>query len=359
MLLATGGYVIMNGVQPVEVFRRERAVEMSSKVPILTSSALIIITIILGVCGAAVAQQADTASCGPPPPPEVQKEISDTKKTDLEGRAQALSKLLGSGELVAKIESERKSIYQTTNESEAILEDRYLVYMACLAIMGDKTATLKEKMEFIQTLRKPRTQSEQPDKTAYIAGERRSDLRTVKSYLPSDTSWRSNDILGCEELRSSSTKDIFVDDKRMLITNLELGSFENCDKTAPLYYLDESSECSANISDLDEILEVPACCPPTACGLISFRLSIRCLSGGCVSCRVERKKYTDARNKVESTRASRDVGLTVFLSDYVFFSRDQNVECAKLDNFARALSRIISYGSDKEFCKAHPSYCHQ
>jgi hypothetical protein len=149
---------------------------MSSKVPILTSSALAII-IILAVCGAAVAQQADTAAlCGPPPSPEVQKEISNTKKADLEGKAQALSKFLGSGEVAGKIESERKSIYQTTNESEAIREEFYLVYMACLAIMGDKTAPLKEKMEFIQALRKPRSQSDQSDKDACAKEQQKWDM---------------------------------------------------------------------------------------------------------------------------------------------------------------------------------------
>jgi hypothetical protein len=154
---------------------------MLSKVRILTSSALVI-TIVLWVCGAAVAQQADTALCGSPPPPEVQKEISDAKKADLEGKAQALSRFLGSGELGGKIESERKTIYQTTDQSEAIREDRYLAYMACVVIMNDKTATFKEKIEAIQALRKPRTQSEQPDQKA-AAGPRRSDLRTVNSYF--------------------------------------------------------------------------------------------------------------------------------------------------------------------------------
>lgn len=76
------------------------------------------IALIIGTCGTVLAQQDDITLCGPPPPPDVTKEISEDKKADLQGQAQALTKYLGSAELGGRIESERKTIYQTTNSQK-------------------------------------------------------------------------------------------------------------------------------------------------------------------------------------------------------------------------------------------------
>jgi hypothetical protein len=145
----------------------------------------------------------------------------------------------------------------------------------------------------------------------------------------------------------------------MVITNFKRLIAQNCENTAPVYYRDESSWCSANISDLDEILEVPA-----SCGIKFGRLSIRCLSGVCVSCRRESHKYTNSADEAKQGGRTKESvgnsGLDVYLNTWVFdrnTGRDQKAECAKVNDFARTLSRIISGGSDEAFCKENPSYC--
>jgi hypothetical protein len=358
---------------------------MSRKVPFRALSALMITFIILGSCGGAVAQQANTA-CGPPPPPDVTKEISDVKKADLQGKAQALSKYLGSGELAGKIDSERKTIYQTTDESEAIREDRYLAYMACIVIMGDKTASFKEKMDAIQTLRKPRTEYRQPDQKAiYTEGMRRDDLRAVEWYLTHGRVYEYVDGEGNVRERRA-TREIYVDNKTVRITNV---TDSRCIKCIGAGQLDHSvrsiEECSANISDLDELISVGDPCSEYERPGFPETLTISCLSGNCWTCKSQRTigKATTSREDVvreENSRArfywvwlrnlstsrmtqqstrlnSLNRSLDQYLDQYATSLRPQF--CSTLGGLARALSRIVAYGSDEKFCGKHPSYCEQ
>jgi len=85
--------------------------------------------------------------CGspPPPPPISQQEWSKTK-SGLDAKAQALLKLTG-GELAGQIETERKTIYQSTDHTRAALHERYLAYQFCVLIMNDTTMTTPAKIK--------------------------------------------------------------------------------------------------------------------------------------------------------------------------------------------------------------------
>ena len=81
--------------------------------------------------------------------------MSDTTKGNIEGKAQAISKLLGSADIGGTIETERKTIYQTSDASEALRNDRYLFYVTCVLLMKDTTMPLQNKLDAIKALRQP------------------------------------------------------------------------------------------------------------------------------------------------------------------------------------------------------------
>lgn len=93
--------------------------------------------------------------CGSPPSFDVKKEEADAIKGDLNGKAQALSKLVGNAELAGRIEKERKTIYQTSEGSEGNRKDAYLAYVFCVIIMQDKNASMVDKLNALQNFRQP------------------------------------------------------------------------------------------------------------------------------------------------------------------------------------------------------------
>ena len=116
---------------------------------------ILVLGITILVVQPSYAQQDQTKICGTPPSFDVTRESNDTTKGDLTGKAQALSKLIGNAELGAKIKSERKTIYQTSDNSEAIRKDAYLAYIFCTLIMQDKNASLSDKLEALQRFKEP------------------------------------------------------------------------------------------------------------------------------------------------------------------------------------------------------------
>jgi len=87
--------------------------------------------------------------------PTAARSVSESKKGEIKGKADAISKYLGSADLGGQIEMQRKTIYQTSDASEAARLDRYLFYVACMVIMKDKNANFQAKIDAIKELRKP------------------------------------------------------------------------------------------------------------------------------------------------------------------------------------------------------------
>jgi hypothetical protein len=98
---------------------------------------------------------AQTEACGAAPSFAVAKEEAEAVKGDLNGKAQALSKYLGTAELGGRIEKERKTIYQTSEGSEAVRKDAYLAYLFCMIVMGDKNASMADKLDALTKFRTP------------------------------------------------------------------------------------------------------------------------------------------------------------------------------------------------------------
>ena len=75
--------------------------------------------------------KAQHAMCGNPPEWDIKSREADTLKGDLQGKAQVLTKLLGSANLSGQIQSERETIYKNSDQSEARRQDAYLAYVFC------------------------------------------------------------------------------------------------------------------------------------------------------------------------------------------------------------------------------------
>lgn len=145
----------------------------------------------------------DTSSCGPPPSEDVLKDVSSRTKTEIEGKAQAISKLVGSADLGGAIEIQRRSLYQTSDKSEAIRYDRYLAYVTCLLIMKDTSSPLKDKVDAIQKLRQPI--SSPSDKSGAV----RKFLNTVEKDT---TPAKITEVLGAPD--AQKTFDLKVKKKK-------------------------------------------------------------------------------------------------------------------------------------------------
>jgi hypothetical protein len=84
--------------------------------------------------------------CGPNPkdvPPDVQQTLSG----DVEGKAQLFTKLLGDANLKGTVATSRNEIYQKFNNIDKSQIDRYMIWVSCQTIMGDKTLDTPRKIQ--------------------------------------------------------------------------------------------------------------------------------------------------------------------------------------------------------------------
>jgi hypothetical protein len=93
--------------------------------------------------------------CGVAPAFRGEKEETEKTKVRLEGKAQALAKLVGQASLAGEIDKERKTIYQAADKIEAARHDAFIQYMFCVVLMDDKTKDFDEKIRAIQLFKKP------------------------------------------------------------------------------------------------------------------------------------------------------------------------------------------------------------
>jgi hypothetical protein len=93
--------------------------------------------------------------CGPAPAFQSTSEINEQTKGEIQGKAQALSKFLGSGDIGGKVEQDRRNIYQSADKIAAAQQDAYYLYTVCAAIMQDKTVSLSDKLRALREARRP------------------------------------------------------------------------------------------------------------------------------------------------------------------------------------------------------------
>ena len=82
-------------------------------------------------------------------------------------------------------------------------------------------------------------------------------------------------------------------------------------------------------------------------------MKIRCLSGNCISCSETSKWKNKFQDWTNESRNFKIDYITVYVGGSDYVSRDEG----GFHNFVRSLSRLISGGSDEEFCRLNPDYC--
>ena len=303
--------------------------------------------------------------------PEPVGQLAQDVKADVEGKAQTLFKI---GELQLKGEAQKTitNLFEKYPNADRVAIAQNIQSQFCNFL---KTSNLPDEKKFqmlfqlneqvIKLISPPPGGSSEPDqKAVYLASGRRDDLRTVNSYFTKVAQFEDRRGYACHMYVKRYTWEIYVDDKTMRVSNFEeeYGNYACVPPFERNYEFEKDSTCSANISDLDEILHVPERCPPTALG--APELEIRCLSGRCVTCKYNERGQGRAKADSKTEEGVHDDRLIVYLGipgkRRDLAAPDAPIAtCATLNDFSRALSRIISFGSDEAFCKARPSYCQQ
>jgi hypothetical protein len=120
--------------------------------------------LVLGVLLQTETATAQHSICGKPPEWEIKSQNTEKLKGDLQGKAQLLTKYLGSAELSGQIQTERQTIYQNSEQPEARRQDAYLAYMFCVLIMDDRTLSTNDKIKAINEFKQPVRKSALPER---------------------------------------------------------------------------------------------------------------------------------------------------------------------------------------------------
>jgi hypothetical protein len=180
-------------------------------------------------------------------------------------------------------------------------------------------------------------------KNSYIAGGRRSDLRTVREFV-ANRRFYDDDVPfflrgRCWDNVKKFPSKINIDDNNIRIVNIETMEMNIPNNKCPARTDVGGVECSASISDLDDILSINEDSCRRNGGCVS--VIIKCLSGGCAYC------ATQGSNPLQVRHDSLEVRL----------GSTREISRGDLNTFVRTLSRIISSGSDESLCRARPDYC--
>jgi hypothetical protein len=85
-------------------------------------------------------------SCGDPPK-DVPVYIQEQLKGDAEGKAQALTRVLGGLEIKGSVDASRTELYEQHRNLDQHQIDMYFMWVSCQAIMADRTLTTADKLK--------------------------------------------------------------------------------------------------------------------------------------------------------------------------------------------------------------------
>jgi hypothetical protein len=92
-------------------------------------------------------------------PSEVPPDVAQRIQGDVEGKAQAFTKLLGDVNLKGKVDTSRNEVHQKYNDLDKTVIDRYMIWVSCQSILQDKDLKPPERnklwLEIYRELRKP------------------------------------------------------------------------------------------------------------------------------------------------------------------------------------------------------------
>lgn len=118
---------------------------------------LISLSLLAGTCCAASAQR---LNCGSPPTLDQRIQNAETIKGDLQGKAQFLSKYIGSADLGGRIEATKAELYAQSPEYYPAQQEAYLSYLFCSILADDTKLDTLAKLQALrdfQTVRLRRT----------------------------------------------------------------------------------------------------------------------------------------------------------------------------------------------------------
>jgi hypothetical protein len=111
------------------------------------------IGLVAGTMNSAFAQQ---INCGPPPQLDQRLQNDESIKGNLQGKAQFLSKLVGSADLGGQIETTKKELYVQSKDYYPAQQEAYLSYLFCAIISADTKLSTLEKLDALAKIRTPR-----------------------------------------------------------------------------------------------------------------------------------------------------------------------------------------------------------
>ena len=185
----------------------------------------------------------------------------------------------------------------------------------------------------------------------YAAAGRPKDTAAIVDFLSSvpAAEQRANTENVCDIRDGTDQTELTFDNGDLRVVNFTVRTSERC-SMRPLLTSEERTICSAPIDALSGAIEIWS--GPT--------LRLRCTSGDCFKCsRTYTAEHQDA-GSMEETRDYRINEATVYAGGQAYYSdglRNSPDKELALVNMVRALSRVISGGSDEAFCASSPQYC--
>jgi hypothetical protein len=186
-----------------------------------------------------------------------------------------------------------------------------------------------------------------PDSKAnYQNDERKVDLHTVQQFFSTapDNVIRIKPEYVCETSEANNhTDEIHIDDALIRIVDRQISDDLEC-KTGPLFTREENWTCTAAINDTDPILQIWS----------GPMVQINCLTGKCFKCEIAEK----LKNRFHDWQSADHSYELPYAKIYVGNYSDINgIRQTEFNNVLKALSRILSGGSDNAFCSNSPQYC--
>lgn len=180
-------------------------------------------------------------------------------------------------------------------------------------------------------------------KTTYKDDGLRSDLRSIQSYLRYAPVTVSNPVDACSASDADYyTKEFRLSQGDLSIKNHEASSSERC-ASGNRIRRETESICTAALADLDDAVEIWSL----------PNLKINCLTGDCFQCQVDAKW----RKAGQDWMPEKDQYRISYAYVYLGGERYLTDNLVKFKEFGRAVSRLVSTGSDRNFCKGNPQYC--
>ncbi|KXV03225.1 hypothetical protein CR51_18765 [Caballeronia megalochromosomata] len=187
------------------------------------------------------------------------------------------------------------------------------------------------------------------ERSNYRNGGRDADLRTVQHYIKYAPAFEGirpqDDCTGADF--DYWTDEFTLDDGALKLVNRRSNRSPACEGENGRGWRQEEIEiCTAALKDIDDVISIG--------GAVLRAAELSCLTRYCFTC-TSTTTYSDKLHPNKATRT--ETVLQSVTEVYLGTSRYNEGHRDGFNAFLRALSRIISGGSDSVFCEMRPKYC--